>query len=92
MDVFITKKRNVHESERFDPLKLHQSITAACLAVRAYEGEAHMTAQRVCERVIEWLEAKTEVTSEDVRRIASQHLSVYKPEAAYVYQHYGAMI
>lgn len=92
MDVFITKRKNIHESERFEPVKLHQSITAACLAVRAYEGEAHMTAQKVCEKVIEWLETKTEVTSQDVRRIATTHLSLYKPEAAYLYQNYGAMV
>lgn len=92
MDVFITKRKNIHESERFEPVKLHQSITAACLAVRAYEGEAHMTAQKVCEKVIEWLETKTEVTSQDIRRITSTHLSFYKPEAAYLYQNYGAIV
>lgn len=92
MEVFVAKKKNIHESERFDALKLHRSVTAACLAVRAYEGEAHMTAQRVCEKVIEWLETKTEVTSDDVRRVAASYLSGYKPEAAYVYQNYGAMV
>lgn len=79
-------------SEQFDPLKLHQSVSAACLSVRSFEGEAHTTAQRVCEKVIEWLENKTEVTTRDIRRVASNALSIYHPEAAYLYQHYESVV
>ena len=81
-------KRNSHNSEAFDPLKLHQSIVAACLSVRAMEGEAHVIAERVVRHVISWLMTKTEVTSADIRRVASQHLVVYHPEAAYLYEHH----
>jgi transcriptional regulator NrdR family protein len=81
-------KRGTHNSEAFDPLKLHQSIVAACLSVRALEGEAHVTAEQVVRHVISWLMNKTEVTSADIRRVASQHLSVYHPEAAYLYEHH----
>jgi uncharacterized protein (UPF0212 family) len=81
-------KRGSHNSEAFDPIKLHQSIVAACLSVRAFEGEAHDTAERVCRHVITWLMTKTEVTSADVRRVASQYLSIYHPEAAYLYEHH----
>ena len=81
-------KRNSHNSEAFDPLKLHQSIVAACLSVRALEGEAHVIAERVVRHVITWLMSKTEVTSADIRRVASQHLVVYHPEAAYLYEHH----
>lgn len=81
-------KRGSHDSEIFDPLKLHQSVVAACLSVRAFEGEAHVTAERVCRHVIEWLMTKTEVTSADIRRVASQHLRQYHPEAAYLYEHH----
>ncbi len=79
-------KRGRHDSEAFDPLKLHQSIMAACLSVRSLEGEAHLTAQRVCRHVIDWLMNKDEVTSEDIRRVASKHLTTYQPEAAYLYE------
>ena len=81
-------KRGTHDSEAFDPLKLHQSVVAACLSVRAFEGEAHVTAERVCRHVISWLMNKTEVTSADIRRVASQHLATYHPEAAYLYEHH----
>lgn len=80
------------ESHSFDPLKLHSSIVTACLSVRSHEGEAHHTAERVCRKVIEWLAAKHEVTSSDVRRVASEHLSLYHPEAAYLYQHRELMV
>lgn len=81
-------KRGSHDSEVFDPLKLHQSVVAACLSVRAFEGEAHVTAERVCKHVISWLMTKTEVTSADIRRVASTYLTVYHPEAAYLYEHH----
>jgi hypothetical protein len=68
--------------EAFDPIKLHGSIA----------GEAHMTAQRVCEKVLEWLEEKAEVTAHDVRRVTSNHLRIYHPEAAYIYEQYGAIV
>jgi hypothetical protein len=81
-------KRGTHDTEAFDPLKLHQSVVAACLSVRAFEGEAHVTAERVCRHVINWLLSKTEVTSADIRRVASTYLQRYHPEAAYLYEHH----
>lgn len=80
------------QSTLFDPLKLHNSIVAACLSVRSHEGEAHTTAERVCRSVIDWLAPKDEVTSSDIRRVASRHLSTYHPEAAYMYQNMEMMV
>lgn len=80
------------ESHEFDPVQLHESIVAACLAVQAYEGEAHSTAQRVVMGVIQWLASKTEVTSSDIRRVSAEQLTTYHPEAAYMYQHMETMI
>lgn len=79
-------------SEPFDPIKLHSSIVDACMAVRSHEGEAHSTAERVCLAVIDWLGGKTEVTSNDIRRITGEHLATYHPEAAYLYQNEALMI
>jgi hypothetical protein len=88
MSSYIVKSGGLHQSELFDPLKLHGSLMAACLAVRSLEGEAHMTAQRIVEKVIDWLDNKTEVTSDDVRRVAASNLQTYQPEAAYIYETY----
>lgn len=84
-------KQGTHDSEAFDPLKLHESVVSACLSVRSLEGEAHLTAERVCRHVIDWLLTKTEVTSEDIRRVASRHLATYQPEAAYLYQQHNVI-
>lgn len=92
MKSHIVKNGGLHESEVFDPLKLHCSLAAACLAVRALEGEAHIVAQKVCEKVMDWLESKTEVTSEDIRRVAAHNLRIYQPEAAYVYESYKHIV
>ncbi len=91
MNAYVLKRRSDH-SENFDPLKLHQSIVAACLAVRAFEGEAHATAERVVKGVIDWLNTKTEVTTEDVRRVAASTLRTYHPEAAYMYEHHRLIV
>lgn len=91
MEAYVVK-RGRHDSEQFDPVKLHTSIVAACLSVRAFEGEAHITAECVCRKVIDWLSAKTEVTTADIRRVASKHLATYHSEAAYMYEHQRMMI
>lgn len=80
------------QSSPFDPLLLHKSIVSACMSVRSHEGEAHETAERVCKKVIDWLAPKDEVTSNDIRRVAAGHLSVYHPEAAYMYQNLEMMV
>ena len=86
-DAYVLKRKRTH-SEKFDPLKLHASIVAACLTVRTLEGEAHLAAERVTRHVIDWLSTKTEVTSSDIRRVAASHLERYHAEAAYMYEHH----
>ena len=92
MTAYVTHCHHTHHAEKFEPLTLHQSLLTACRMVRAYEGEAHITAQRVCEKVIEWLEDKTEVTSRDIHRIAKKYLTVYHPDAAYMYDRYEEIL
>lgn len=79
-------KNGERQPEYFDPAKLHASIQAACLSVRAPEGEAETLAHRIVGHVNEWLNKKPEVTSNDLRRVASFHLNKYHPEAAYLYE------
>ncbi len=92
MNVLVSKSRQNLDSENFDPLKLHASVLSACFAVRTLEGEAHLTAQHVCERVIKWVSTKSEITSDDIRRITANFLRGYHPEAAYVYENYSEMV
>jgi hypothetical protein len=85
-------KHHTHDSESFDVVRLHGSVLRACMAVRAFEGESHDIAERVCKHVIDWLENKTEVSSEDIRRICSSKLAIYHPEAAYMYEQEGYIL
>lgn len=85
-------KNGTHDSELFDPLKLHASILSACMAVRAFEGEAHATAEQVCKHVIDWLTDKTEVTTHDIRRVTTEHLSAYHLDAAYIYDQQNMIV
>ena len=88
----IVKQSGKRPTESFDPNKLHASIRAACLSVRTPEGEADMTALAVTDCVMLWLETRPEVTSHDLRRVASKHLTVYHPEAAYFYEQHRTII
>lgn len=88
----IVKRSGHRPSERFNRDKLHASIRAACLSVRSPEGVAETTAKNVCDAVIIWCNTKPEVTSQDIRRIASQHLERFHPEAAYLYKHHRLVI
>lgn len=88
----IVKRAGKRPTESFDPKKLHASVRAACLSVRTPEGEADMTAWAVTDAVIVWLELRPEVTSDDLRRVASRHLTTYHPEAAYIYEQHQTII
>lgn len=87
MKVSIVKRSPGHD-EPYDQRKLYASIYASCLSVRAPQGEAELTADRVCHDIEPWLANRQEVTSADIRRKASEHLAVYNPNAAYLYKHH----
>ena len=74
--------------EAYDDKKLYASIFAACLVVREPVGTAELLAEKVTNEVEEWLKKKSEVLSNDIRRIAAKHLYTHNPDAAYAYLHH----
>jgi len=88
----IIKRSGQRPSESFDRTKLHKSVLAACLSVRSPEGEAETIAANVCDIVGSWLASKPEVTSSDLRRKATEALTSFHPEAAYLYKHHRLVI
>lgn len=88
----IIVKRSSDHSEDYDERKLYASIYASCLAVCTPAGSAEITADKVCRDMKSWLAKKPEVTSGDIRRQASKHLTVYHPDAAYMYKHHRMML
>jgi hypothetical protein len=58
------------------------------MSVRTPPGQAETIAHAVCDSVIGWLQDKPEITSHDIRRIASKHLRTHHPDAAYMYEQY----
>lgn len=79
-------KRTPHYTEPYDERKLYASVYAACLSVRTPVGEAEITAACICKDIKPWLGDKVEITSADIRRKTTQHLQVYNPDAAYMYE------
>lgn len=80
-------KRAGH-TENYDERKLYASIYSACLSVREYPGSAELIAQEVVREFGKWLEKKHEVTSNDIRRVASEHLKAINPDAGHIYLHH----
>lgn len=88
----VVKRSGKRQTERFDSDKLHASVLAACLSVRSPHGMARSAADSVCDVVISWSDAKPEITSSDIRRIAAAHLERIHPEAAYLYKHHRLVL
>lgn len=88
----IVKRQGDRPSESYERSKLHASILAACLSVRTPEGHAEATAEAVCDAVTDWLARKPEVTSDDIRRKATEALMAFHPDAAYLYKHHRLVI
>lgn len=80
-------KRAGH-AEPYDVRKLYASIYAACLSVREHAATAELVAEEVCGSVSQWLDHKHEVTSNDIRHKAAEHLRIINPDAAYMYLHH----
>lgn len=72
-------------TENYSRHKLALSVHKACMDAQGYIGEAELTALNVCREVEAWLESKYEVTSGDIKRVASRALRHYNPVAAYEY-------
>lgn len=88
----VVKRRGKRKTERFDTSKLRASVLAACLSVRSPQGMADSAADSVCTIVIKWCENRPEVTSDDLRRVAADHLHRIHPEAAYLYKHHRLVL
>lgn len=88
----VIKRSGKRPSERFSNNKLQNSVLAACLSVRTPEGEAESIAKTVSSEVVAWLGSHPEVTSEDLRRKATQTLAIHHPEAAYLYKHHRVVL
>lgn len=80
-------KRAGH-SEPYDERKLYASIYAACLSVREHPGSSELIAQKVVEEFGQWVKNKHEITSNDIRSQAAQHLKVINPDAGHIYLHH----
>ena len=80
-------KRKGH-TEPFDERKVYASVYAACQAVREPAGSAELIAEKVVQDINSWIAKKHEVTANDIRRQASQHLQAYNPDAAYIFLHH----
>ena len=63
----IVKRNGRRPTEGFELEKLHKSIVAALLSAQTAPGQAESVARAVTRDVIEWLEARPEVTSEDLK-------------------------
>ncbi|MGB2787125.1 MAG: ATP cone domain-containing protein [Candidatus Saccharimonadaceae bacterium] len=88
----VVKRSGRRPTERFDREKLRISVQAACLSVRSPEKHAEDVSHKVCDIVIIWLGDKTEITSDDLRRKATETLEKHHPEAAYIYKHHRLIV
>lgn len=75
-------------NEVYDPKKVYASIFAACISVQEPAGAAEVLAQHVTDHVSDWIQKKTEVTSNDIRVQAAKHLNALNPDAGFQYLHH----
>lgn len=89
---YVVKNGRHRHAEPFDREKLYKSLIAACLSSSAPAGHADSMANRVADEVIAWLEGRPEVTTNDLRRVASKYLRTYHPDASYLYEHHRSTL
>lgn len=90
--VLVVKRSGGRQTEEYSHSKLWASIEAACLSVNLSQGVASDAANHVTTAVERWLGSKHEVTSNDIRRIATDALTTVSPEAGYLYKHHHKIL
>ena len=81
----IIKRGGRRPAEDFDVDKLRKSVESACLSAGTTAGHAESIARTVVREVSNWASAHPEVTSEDIRRTATESIKKHHPDAAYLY-------
>lgn len=84
----IVKRGGRRPTESYERAKLERSIRAALRSVKTPDGQSEDTARAVCDIVDQWLESRREVTSDDLRRKATDALNPFHPEAAFIYKNF----
>lgn len=88
----VVKNGRHRHGEPFDVEKLRKSLAAACLSSGAPAGHADAMADGAVKEVLQWLEKRPEVTTNDLRRIASKYLKTHHPDASYLYEHHRSTL
>ena len=79
-------KRGGH-TEPYDEKKFYASVFSACFALREPSPTCELVAGKVTSELNEWIKDKHEVTSDDLRRKASEFLEFYNSDAAHIFKH-----
>lgn len=74
--------------EPYDARKVYASIYSAALSMREPVGSAELIAGEVVKHVETWLAPKHMVTSNDIRRVAANHLKELHAGIAFQYLHH----
>lgn len=88
----VVKQGGKRPTENFERAKLERSIRSALRSLKTPDGQTEDTARAVCDLVEQWLESRHEITSEDLRRKASDALTPLHPEAAFIYKNYKIIL
>lgn len=83
-------KNNTQTDYRRTTLK--SSLIYICNSLSTYEDFSEKIASEVCNNVETWLKDKSHVTSQDIKRIASNYLKQYHTDAAMMYEAYDDII
>lgn len=80
-------KRGGH-TQPYDRNKLYASIYTSALSVHESVGVAELLAETVVQTFETWLGNRHEITSVDIRRVATEALAQHNEDAAYMYRHH----
>lgn len=78
-------KRKGH-IEPFDVKKVYASVYWAARSAHIFEQEAEKMAEQVSKNAVNWIQSKTNVSSDDIFQFVGVELAKLNHEAAYMYR------
>lgn len=88
----VVKRGGKRPTESYQRAKLERSVRAALHSLKTPEGQAGDVAAAVCDIVEQWLQSRHEITSDDLRRKATEALTPLHTEAAFMYKNYNVIL
>lgn len=88
----LKRTRKTTKKISFSEEKLREDILREARVLSKHMGAVNLVVEKVLPKIKAWVEARGEITEDDLNRVVSRELRKYDEDLAYVYENRGRII